>query len=188
MRSGGTLSIALKKQGNNLEREISLAQHIEPDRRMKWSESDILFGPEDHKMTKLSNRSLSFVVKLPIGRHKVAKTLIDNGASFNLIMRKTFIEMGLNLSEITPVHDTFHEVIPGQSSTPIRHIDLEVSCRSGDNKHMEMLTFEVASFDIRYNCIRERPFLLKFMAVIHTANATIKMPDPKGVITIKADQ
>jgi hypothetical protein len=37
------------------------------------------------------------MVKLPIGRYKVAKTLFDNGASLNLIMRKTFIEMGLNL-------------------------------------------------------------------------------------------
>jgi hypothetical protein len=51
-----------------------------------------------------------------------------------------------------------------------------------------MLTFEVASFNIGYNCILERPFLLKFMAVIHTAYAMIKMPDPKGVITIKSDQ
>jgi hypothetical protein len=51
------------------------------------------------------------MVKLPIGRHKVAKTLIDNGASFNLIMRKTFIEMGLKLADLRPVHDTFHGVI-----------------------------------------------------------------------------
>jgi hypothetical protein len=51
-----------------------------------------------------------------------------------------------------------------------------------------MLTFEVASFDIRYNCILGRPFLLKFMAVIHTVYATMKMPGPKGMITIKADQ
>jgi hypothetical protein len=29
---------------------------------------------------------------------------------------------------------------------------------------------------------------LKFMTVIHTAYATMKMPSPKGVITIKADQ
>jgi hypothetical protein len=51
-----------------------------------------------------------------------------------------------------------------------------------------MLTFEVASFDIGYNCILGRPFLLKFMAVIHTAYATIKMPCPRGVITLKSDQ
>jgi hypothetical protein len=73
---------------------------------------------------------LPFVVKLPIRRHKVAKTLVDNEASLNLIMRKTFIEMGLNLSDLTLVHNTFHDVIPGQSSTPIGYIDLEVSCRS----------------------------------------------------------
>jgi hypothetical protein len=53
------------------------------------------------------------VVKLSIGWNKVAKTLIDNGASLNLIMRKTFIEMGLNLKDLIPVHDMFHRVIPG---------------------------------------------------------------------------
>jgi hypothetical protein len=51
-----------------------------------------------------------------------------------------------------------------------------------------MLTFEVANFDIGYNCILGRPFLLKFMAVIHTAYATMKMAGLKDVITIKADQ
>jgi hypothetical protein len=51
------------------------------------------------------------MVKLPIGWHKMAKTLIDNSALLNLIMRKTFIEMSLNLKDQTPVHDTFHEVI-----------------------------------------------------------------------------
>jgi hypothetical protein len=38
-----------------------------------------------------------------------------------------------------------------------------------------VLPFKVASFDIRYN-------------YIHTAYATMKMPGPKGMITIKADQ
>jgi hypothetical protein len=53
---------------------------------------------------------------------------------------------------------------------------------------MEMLTFQVASFDIGYNCILGRHFLLKFMVVIHTAYATIKMLGPKDVIIIKSDQ
>jgi hypothetical protein len=73
-------------------------------------------------------------------------------------------------------------------STSVERIDLEVSCETGDNKRREMLTFEVASFDIGYNYILGRPLLLKFMTVIHTAYATMKMPDPKGMITIKADQ
>jgi hypothetical protein len=83
---GGSMSIASKTQGKKLEREISLAQRIEPGRKIKWSDMDISFGSEDHSETELSERNLPFVVKLPIGWHKVAKTLIDNGASLNLIM------------------------------------------------------------------------------------------------------
>jgi hypothetical protein len=55
-----------------------------------------------------------------------------------------------------------------------------VSCGTGENKRREMLTFVVASFDIEYNCILGRPFLLKFMTVIHTAYATIKCLAPGG--------
>jgi hypothetical protein len=184
---GGSMSITSKTEGKKLQREISLAQRIEPGRRMRWSEIDISFGPEDHPITELSDRNLTFVVKIPIGRHRVAKIMIDIGASLNLLMRRTFIEMGLSLANLTPVQDTFHGIILGQSSMPIRRIDLEVSCGSGENKRREMLTFEIASFDIGYNCILGRPFLLKFMAVIHTAYATIKMPGPKGVITLTSD-
>jgi hypothetical protein len=82
----------------------------------------------------------------------------------------------------------FHVVISGQSSTLIGRIDLEVSCGTGDNTRKKMLTFEVVSFNIGYNCILEMSFLLEFMVIIHTAYATLKMFSPKDVITIKAHQ
>jgi hypothetical protein len=47
---------------------------------MRWSNVGISFGPEDNPDTELSDRNLPFVVKIPVGRHKVAKTLIDSGA------------------------------------------------------------------------------------------------------------
>jgi hypothetical protein len=155
---------------------------------MRWSDDYITFEPEDHPITELSERNLPLIVKISIEWHKVDKTLIDSGASLNLIMRKTFIQMGLKLSDLTPVHDTFHGIIPGQASTPIGCIDLKVSCGTGENKRREMLTFEVASFNIGYNCILGRHFLLKFMAIIYTAYATIKMSGPRGTITLKSDQ
>jgi hypothetical protein len=52
---GGSMSITLKTQGKKLEREISLAQRIEPETRMKWFNTDFSFGPEDHPKTELSN-------------------------------------------------------------------------------------------------------------------------------------
>jgi hypothetical protein len=48
---------------------------------MRWSDVDISFEPHDHLDTELSDQNWLFVVKLPIGWHKVAKTLIDNEAS-----------------------------------------------------------------------------------------------------------
>jgi hypothetical protein len=90
-----------------------LTQRIEPRRMMKWSDVSITFGPEDHLDTELSKRNLPFMVKIRIKQHKVSKTLIDSRASINLMMRKTFIEMGLILAELTPLHDTFHGIIPG---------------------------------------------------------------------------
>jgi hypothetical protein len=76
-----------------------LAQRIESGRRMSWSDVGISFVPEDHPDMEMSNRNLPFMVKILMRRHKVAKNLIDSGASLNLMMRKTFIEMGLNLAE-----------------------------------------------------------------------------------------
>jgi hypothetical protein len=49
------MSIASKTQEKKLERDISLAQRIEPERRMKWSDTEISFGPEDHPEIELSN-------------------------------------------------------------------------------------------------------------------------------------
>jgi hypothetical protein len=100
---GGSMSITFKIQGKKLQREISLAQRIEPGRRMRWSEVNISFRPEDHPITELSDRNLPFVVKILIGQHRVAKTMIDSGASLNLLMRRTFIEMSLSLADLTPV-------------------------------------------------------------------------------------
>jgi hypothetical protein len=82
---GGSMSITSKTQGKKLQREINLAQRIKLGRKMRWSNVGISFGPEDHPYTELSDRNLPFVVKILIGQHKVAKTLIDSRASLNLM-------------------------------------------------------------------------------------------------------
>jgi hypothetical protein len=109
----GSMPLSSKTQGKKIQHEISLSQRIEPGRRMRLSDIDIPFKPEDHPDAELSDRNLPFVVKILIGRHKVVKTLIDSGVLLNLMMRKTFIEMSLNLADLTPVHDTFHGIISG---------------------------------------------------------------------------
>jgi hypothetical protein len=93
---GGSMLITSKTQEKKLQHEISLVQQIEPGRRMRWSDDYITFKPEDHPITELSERDLPLIVKIPIGRHKVAKILIDSGASLNLIMERPLSRWPLN--------------------------------------------------------------------------------------------
>jgi hypothetical protein len=64
------MPISSKTQGKKLERErerereIRLAQRIVLERRMKWPETDISFGPKDHPEIELFNQNLPFMVKL----------------------------------------------------------------------------------------------------------------------------
>lgn len=154
---------------------------------MKYSEVVISFGPSDHPSTILFSRNFPFIVKIPIGRYNVAKTLVDNGSSLNLMMRKMYLEMGLPLEALQPVAQPFHDIIPGASAISLGRIDLTVVCGTRRNKRREVLTFEVADFDIGYNCILGRPFLLKFVAIIHSAYALMKMPGPVGVISVRSE-
>jgi hypothetical protein len=48
----GEMSIASKTQGKKLQREINLAQRIEPGRKIRWSDAGISFRPEDHPDTE----------------------------------------------------------------------------------------------------------------------------------------
>jgi hypothetical protein len=70
---GGSMLITSKTQGKKLQRVISLAQHIEPRRRMKWSDDYITFRLEDHPVVELSERNLPLIIQIPIRRHKVPK-------------------------------------------------------------------------------------------------------------------
>jgi hypothetical protein len=67
------MSLISKTQGKKFQREISLARRIEPGRRMRWSDIDISFGPEDHPNAELSGRNLPFTIKIPIGCDMVAR-------------------------------------------------------------------------------------------------------------------
>ena len=89
----GSEARPLKTQYKKLERKVLSATPVV--RYMEWWQHAITFGHEDHPTTKLNNRNLPFVVKMPIFQHNVAKTLIDSGSALNLLMKHTFEVMRL---------------------------------------------------------------------------------------------
>jgi hypothetical protein len=77
--------------------------------------------------------------------------------------------------------------VPTEGEYPLRHIYMLVTLETLENYRIELLRFEVARFDCRYNAIIDRPGLAKFMAVPHYSYMILKMPGPQGIITVRAD-
>ena len=83
---------------------------------------------------------------------------------------------------------SFHGVIPGKKAESLGQIALDVVF--GDLKHFrkEKLTFEVVDFQSAYHAILGRPAYARFMARPCYVYLKLKMPGPKGVITVTGDR
>jgi hypothetical protein len=66
-------------------------------------------------------------------------------------------------------------------------IRIDVMFGNRDNYRVENLMFEVVDLESPYHALLGRPALVKFMASTHVAYLKIKIPGPRGVITIIGD-
>jgi hypothetical protein len=66
-------------------------------------------------------------------------------------------------------------------------VSLPVIFGTEENFHIEYLSFEVADFKSSYHAIIGRPMLARFMAVPYYTYIMLKMPAPKGVLTVYGD-
>ncbi|KAM3212118.1 hypothetical protein ACQJBY_065290 [Aegilops geniculata] len=118
---------------------------------------------------------------------KFSRVLIDGGSSINILYRDTMTKLGLEAKDLEPTQTIFHGIVPGLSCSPIGRIRLDVLF--GDNSHFrrEPIWFEVVDLSIAYHALLGRPVLAKFMAVPHYAYLKMKLPGPKGLITVTGD-
>jgi hypothetical protein len=80
----------------------------------------------------------------------------------------------------------FHGVTPDKRVQPPGQIDLPIWFGTPDNFRKETLTFEVVGFRGAYHTILERLCYAKFMVVSNYTYLKMKMPGPKGVITMRS--
>jgi hypothetical protein len=118
---------------------------------------------------------------------RFSKVLIENGSSINIIYRDTIQKLGIKENMLEPSQTTFHDIVPGLSCAPMGKIRIYVMYGNWHNCRVENLKFEVVDLDSPYHALLGRPTLAKFMASMHVAYLKMKIPRPKGVITIIGD-
>jgi hypothetical protein len=124
------------------------------------------------------------VVDSVIGNARFSKVLMDGGSNLNILYAHTLRLLGIGLDQLWPSTTLFHGVAPGKCVQPLGQINLPVWFSMSDNFRKETLTFEVVGFRGAYHVILGRSCYAKFMAVPNYTYLKMKMPGPKGVITV----
>ena len=122
-----------------------------------------------------------------IDGYHLTHVLMDGGSSLNLIYQDTVRRMGIDSSRINQSNTTFEGVIPGIEAYGRGSVILEVTFGSPGNSRSEELLFTIAPFQSGYHALLGRTAFARFNAVPHYAYLTLKMPGPRGVITVNGN-
>ena len=120
-----------------------------------------------------------------VGTTRLTKVLMDGGRGLNILYASTLNKMGISRSNLCPSRPPFYGIVPAKEAMSLRCIRLNVTFGQPNNFHKKPLTFEVADFLDVYHALLDRPCFTKFMAVPNYTYLKLKMPGPKGVITIE---
>ena len=183
---GGPEAYEGKRKKKATSREVMAVAPATPS-YLDWSEVPITFDRTDHPLNLPKPGRYPLILAPIIGTTKMSKVMIDGGSTLNILFAKTFDALGLKRSDLKPSRSPFHGIIPGKAATPIGTIWLEVTFGSKKNFRTELIKFEVADIDSSYQAIIGRPGITKFMAIPHYPYLMLKMPGPKGVISLRGD-
>jgi hypothetical protein len=125
------------------------------------------------------------VLKAQIGRYDIGRVFMDAGSGINLIYARTLKAMNISLDWLQPIDCSFHGIVLGSANHPLARIDFDICFSNSGNFRMEKLEFKVMDWPSQYHAILEQPAFARFMAVPHYAYLVLKIPGPKGVITVK---
>ena len=95
--------------------------------------------------------------------------------------------MGIDPTKISHNNTTFKGVIPGQDACCTGSLLLEVVFGSPDNFRSETLTFHITPFRSDFQALLGRAAFTRFNAIPHYAFLKLKMPGPRGVITVSGN-
>jgi hypothetical protein len=175
-----------KKERKSISRQVNLAISSPPAtiEYLRWSDQPVRFSRADHSRKVPRPGHAPMVLKAQIGGYDIGRVFMDVGSGINLIYARTLKAMCISLESLKPTDYSFHGIVPGCANYPLRKIELDVCFGNSNNYRREKLEFEVMDWPSQYHAILGRPAFAKFMAVPHYAYPMLKIPGPKGTITV----
>jgi hypothetical protein len=180
---GGQMANASVRHRKQERREVCSVKVAVPV-YLNWSDKPITFDQGDHPDYVPSPGRYPLIVDPIIGNVRLSKVLMDGGSSLNIIYAETLELLGVDRSEIRAGAAPFHGIAPGKRILLLGQVDLPICFGTPSNFRKETLTFEVVGFRGTYHAVLGRPCYAKVMAIPNYTYLKLKMPSPKGVITV----
>src|SRR5664279_3697086 len=96
--------------------------------------------------------------------------------------------MQLSEKQLHPTQTVFQGIVPRKSARTVGKVFLEVTFGTMENFRTEIPPFEVVDLKSPYHALFGRPAYARFMARPCYVYLKLKMPGPKGTITVDGDR
>jgi hypothetical protein len=183
---GSAMEFEIKRQRNNYFRYVNTVINDGLAVRLKWAKVPITFIEQDFRL-KSTYHNDAMVIEVNIAGWVIGKVLVDIGSSTGILFIKTFEKISLSQHMLQPPEYPLLG-FGGKPIKPAGKISLPVSFGDLDNARIKTLTFDVVDMYHPYFAIFRRGFINKFDIVIKQQFLCMKIPTPKGVITVFGDQ
>jgi hypothetical protein len=176
-----------KKEWKSISRQVNLAISSTPatTEYLQWSDQPVSFSRADRPMEVPRPGHTPMVLKAQIGGYDIGRVFMDAESGINRIYVRALRAMCISLGSLKPTDCSFHGIVPGSANYPLGKIELDVCFGNSNNYRREKLDFEVMDWPSQYHAILGRPAFAKFMAIPHYAYLKLKIPGPKGTITVQ---
>ncbi|KAM6569115.1 hypothetical protein CsatB_017100 [Cannabis sativa] len=182
--------------GKAQERYARTSQH-EPkevvlaveERKLKMSqvgEPTITFTEENAVNVRFPHND-PLVMEIQIANKTVAQTMIDNGASTNILFKAPYEKMGLQRKDLIPCTQSVYG-FSGQSVAPLGKIRLPLTVGQASRSITVMTQFLVIDVPSAFNVMLGRPALYDLKAVTLIFHSCIKFLTKNGVGCLRGNQ
>ncbi|XP_060965431.1 uncharacterized protein LOC133034373 [Cannabis sativa] len=173
----GDLGKAQKRYARTLQheqKEVVLAVEERQPKIPRVGEPTITFNEEDVVKVRFPHND-PLVVEVQIANNTVARTMIDNGASVNILFKTPYEKMGLQLKDLIPCLQPVYSFF-GQSVAPLGKIRLPLTVGQAPKCITVMAQFLVLDIPLAFNVMLGRPTLYELKAVTSIFHSCVKFP------------
>ncbi|KAM6559184.1 hypothetical protein CsatA_028423 [Cannabis sativa] len=168
------------------QKEVVLAVEERKPKIPRGGEPTIIFSDEDAINISFPHND-PLVVEVQIANKMVARTMIENGASSNILFKTTYEKMGLQLKDLTPCLQPVY-VFLGQGVAPLGQICLPLTVGQAQKSITIMAQFLVLDVPSAFNVMLGRPALYDLKVVTSIFHSCLKFPTKNGVGCLRGNQ